>query len=207
MTRIITLLKTTVNWVTVNCLLQPLVFIKNIYSPLNTSTYFNQRTLASTPKTEGTHVGRQTKKTSQRSKWKRCLRFRKRRRGTAIVDTPKGILVVSENGKKYDLPGGAAKDGENQKDATLRELEEETKLKTTECFWLFDFKGRIQRDIKGGFFIDLHKVYLTKVTGIAQPNNEIKYISYTKNSKTPLSYAANQIIKKYFKRGLKADYY
>lgn len=51
--------------------------------------------------------------------------------------------------------------------------------------------------------MDLHKVYLVKVTGIAQPKNEINYIAYTQDSKVPLSYAANRIIKKYFKRGVK----
>lgn len=52
----------------------------------------------------------------------------KSRRGTAIVDTPKGILVVSHNNKTYGLPGGGVELGENQKQATIRELKEETAL-------------------------------------------------------------------------------
>jgi hypothetical protein len=56
----------------------------------------------------------QLKKTQKKQQsWRRCLRFRKRRRGTAIVDTPKGILLVSEDGKTYCLPGGAAKGEES----------------------------------------------------------------------------------------------
>ncbi len=135
--------------------------------------------------------------------WKRIFRYRKRRRGTAIVDTPRGILVVSEDGKKYDLPGGAAKDGESPRDAALRELEEETGLKTDECSYLFECNGCIQRDIKGGFFRDAHKVYLTKVTGVAEPKNEIKYIAYTKNSTVKLSSITNRIIEKYFEGRVK----
>jgi 8-oxo-dGTP diphosphatase len=136
-------------------------------------------------------------------RWQRCLRFRSRRRGTAVVDTCRGILVVSEDGKKYDLPGGAAKEGESRREAALRELEEETGLKADKCAWLFEYNGRIQRSVKGGFFKDNHKVYLMKVTGAAEPKNEIKHIAYTKDSKVTLSYAANQIIKKYSEAEIK----
>ncbi len=98
------------------------------------------------------------------------------------------------------MPGGAAKNRETRKDAAVRELEEETCLKTVECSWLFECKGRIQRDIKGGFFQDHHKVYLIKVNGVAEPKNEIKHVTYyTKGSQVNLSYAARQIINKYSK--------
>ncbi len=42
-----------------------------------------------------------------------------------------------------------------------------------------------------------------KVTGAAEPKNEIKHIAYTKDSKVTLSYAANQIIKKYSEAEIK----
>jgi 8-oxo-dGTP pyrophosphatase MutT (NUDIX family) len=134
----------------------------------------------------------------KRPKWRRLLRFRNRRRGTAIVDTPHGILVVSENGKTYNLPGGAAKGKESRQDAALRELEEETGLKATESFYLFEYAGRIQRDIKGGFFKDLHKVYLTKVSGVAKPKSEITHVAYTQDPNIKLSNATKRIIQKYF---------
>lgn len=131
------------------------------------------------------------------------MRFRKRRRGTAVIDTLRGILVVSEEGKTYSLPGGAAKDGESRREAALRELEEETGLKADECSYLFEYSGRLQRDKKGGFFRDAHKVFLMKTSGAAKPKNEIKYVSYTKDANVNLSSATKQIIRKYHEGGVK----
>jgi 8-oxo-dGTP diphosphatase len=51
-----------------------------------------------------------------------------RRRGTAIVETKKGILVVSGHGKVFMLPGGAANHKESRLQAAIRELQEETGL-------------------------------------------------------------------------------
>jgi len=47
---------------------------------------------------------------------------RRRRRGTVIVDTPKGILVVNEGESTYYLPGGGARMGESRRNAAMREL-------------------------------------------------------------------------------------
>jgi len=55
-------------------------------------------------------------------------RLSKRRRGTAIVDTSRGILVVSHGNRTFYLPGGGAEKGESQKNAAIRELKEETGL-------------------------------------------------------------------------------
>ena len=54
-----------------------------------------------------------------------------RKKGIAIVETRKGILVVSGNNKKiFGLPGGGADKGESRRRAASRELREETGLKT-----------------------------------------------------------------------------
>lgn len=50
----------------------------------------------------------------------------KRRRGTTIIDTPKGILVVSHNNKTFGLPEGGVEVSESQKQATLRRAKSRT---------------------------------------------------------------------------------
>ena len=65
----------------------------------------------------------------------------KRRRGTAIVDTPRGILVVSHENRTFYLPGGGAEKNESQKTATTRELKEETSLETVTCRFLFKYES------------------------------------------------------------------
>jgi ADP-ribose pyrophosphatase YjhB (NUDIX family) len=41
-----------------------------------------------------------------------------------IVDTPNGILLVSETGKRFSLPGGGTRHHESRESAAIRELEE-----------------------------------------------------------------------------------
>ena len=75
-----------------------------------------------------------------------------RRRGTAIVQTPKGILVVAGKRKMFLLPGGGAHPTESRQRAAIRELEEETGLQATSCKYLFPYNepthglhGKIKR--------------------------------------------------------------
>ena len=51
-----------------------------------------------------------------------------RRRGTAIVDSSLGILLVSSRGRIFLLPGGGTKKEESRMDAALRGLKDETGL-------------------------------------------------------------------------------
>lgn len=105
--------------------------------------------------------------------------------------------MVSEGGKSYSLPGGGARGKESREDAAIRELNEETGLKTVDCFYLFEFKGGIHKDYRGGFFRDAHRVFRMKTVGDARPRKEIKHIAYYDGSNVDLSYGTKKILEKY----------
>ena len=125
-----------------------------------------------------------------------------RRRGTAIVETPKGILVASGRKKVFLLPGGGAEKWESRRRATIRELKEETGLKAYYWKYLFTYnepkytlKGK-KKKIR-----NLHKVFLIKAYGIPKPNyHDVRYISYyTSNSNIRISGMTKIILDKYLK--------
>jgi len=122
---------------------------------------------------------------------------RARRRGTAIVDTPKGILVVSKDGKNFLLPGGGARRDETWQDATERELKEETGLEVVDIAYLFEFTGITRTGARGGLFRNAHKAFLVTATGVAEPRQEIKRVAYYDGSDPRLSYSARKIIERY----------
>jgi 8-oxo-dGTP diphosphatase len=121
-----------------------------------------------------------------------------RRRGTAIVDSPEGILVVSESGNRYSLPGGNARKGESRRKAATRELREETGLKAVNCVYLFEYAGGgIHKDMKGGFFKTVHKVFLVETEGVPRPRKEVKHICYFDGSDVNLHDSSRKIIERY----------
>jgi 8-oxo-dGTP diphosphatase len=113
--------------------------------------------------------------------------IRKRRRGTAIVESREGILVVSHDNRTFYLPGGGAEKGESRRDAAIRELYEETGLVATDCRFLFEYPS----------FINDHKVFLIETTGEAEPGNEIKYLDYFDGSNLKVSSTTWEIIELY----------
>ena len=125
-----------------------------------------------------------------------------RRRGTAIVEFPEGILVVSDNSdksKSFMLAGGKAHEGESRRSAAMRELKEETGLEPLESKYLFPHKGRLHRTYNGkGHFRDYHKVFLVTVNGTPKPQGEVKRIAFFKNgSGLKLSYSTREIIDRF----------
>lgn len=123
-----------------------------------------------------------------------------RRRGTAIVETPKGILVCASRNRLFMLPGGGANRGESRKRATIRELHEETGLKTVSCKFLFSYRGSKHKSHGGGFFRDMHKVFLIKAEGNPKPNyHDVSHIDYWKEgSNVRISRSTKEMIDIYF---------
>jgi 8-oxo-dGTP diphosphatase len=129
----------------------------------------------------------------------------KRRRGTAIVDTEKGILVTAGRGGVFILPGGGAGKHETRTEAAVRELREETGLKPYYVKYLFRYTGRVHKSHGHGYFRDYHTVCLIRAAGDARPRHEIKHIAYYKpGSEVRISGVTKEIIEKYYaykKRG------
>ncbi len=120
-----------------------------------------------------------------------------RRRGTAIVDTRKGILVVSLDGVNFTLPGGGAHRDESRREAAIRELMEETGMKAVSLTHLFEFLGGAHRGPRGGTFRNAHKVFLVTATGTPAPGQEVKRVAYYDGSGPSLTPSAQKIIAKY----------
>jgi 8-oxo-dGTP diphosphatase len=117
-----------------------------------------------------------------------------RRRGTAIIDTPKGILVVAGRKELYILPGGGAEHNESREEAVAREVMEETGLKVVSSKYLFEHNDAPERRIQ-----NLHKVFLLGVAGRVKPDgHEVRHIGYWKpGSDVPISNTTKLLIQKY----------
>lgn len=123
-----------------------------------------------------------------------------RRRGTAIVETKKGILVASGRRKLFLLPGGGAEKWESRKKATIRELREETGLKTIHCNYLFTYnEPKYNSDGRKRKIRNLHKVFLIQAQGHPKPNHhDVSHIDYWKlGSCIRIGKATKIIIDKY----------
>ncbi len=124
---------------------------------------------------------------------------KKRRRGTAIVETEEGILVTAGRGKVFILPGGGANRRETRIEAAMRELREETGLKPYYAKYLFRYVGSVHKSHGHGYFQNHHTVCLVKARGRASPRHEVKYVAYYKpGSSIRISGVTREIIEKYY---------
>lgn len=118
----------------------------------------------------------------------------KRRKGVAIVDTKKGILVGAIK-DTFILPGGGAKLWESRKKAAIRELYEETGLKTKKIKYLFSDVGIKLKNHKGKLVRNHSKCFLVESEGIPKPMHEMKKIAFYKpGSKLKIGEGSKKII-------------
>ncbi|MEK6811529.1 MAG: NUDIX domain-containing protein [Nanoarchaeota archaeon] len=126
--------------------------------------------------------------------------FIKRRKGVAIVDTKKGILVGAI-GNTFILPGGGAMPWESRKKAAIRELYEETGLKTKKIEYLFNDMGIKWHNHKGKLVQNYSKVFLVETEGVPKPRNEIRKIAfYNPKSKIKIGDGSKAIINLYLNK-------
>lgn len=103
-----------------------------------------------------------------------------RNRGTALVDTPSGILVTLEGGvSDLFLPGGGVEEGESELEAAIRELREEAGLEAVLAVPLFRFQSSINR----------HFVCYIQAIGHPALGHGVKYLGYYRDDKlTPIAW-------------------
>lgn len=112
------------------------------------------------------------------------------RRGTAIVENNQGILLVAGKNKEFMLPGGQARSRETRSQTAMRELREETGLKSQYATPLFEYQGKY----------NAHTVIKVKSYGKLRPRNEIKYVAWYNDKvqdNIKIAHSSQEIIKKY----------
>jgi 8-oxo-dGTP diphosphatase len=129
-----------------------------------------------------------------------------RRRGTVILETPRGILLTggyrAGRERPFILPGGGAEKGESRFVAALRELTEETHLRPYYAEIIFRHLGKVRPTMSGRHqFQDHHTVCLVKATGVPRPGGgDAKRIAYyTPGCSIRISTTTREIIEKYYR--------
>jgi len=122
----------------------------------------------------------------------------KRRRGAAIIETPKGVLLCARKDSDFMIPGGGANFLETRKRAAIREVFEELGLKTKSAKYIFSYEGPVHKNKHGKIQQNFAKVFLLETIGKPKPAQEISKIAYWKpGSKLKLMTGAKTALEKY----------
>jgi 8-oxo-dGTP diphosphatase len=132
-------------------------------------------------------------------------KVRIRRRGTVILETPRGILLTGGHKagreRPFILPGGGANRGESRFVAALRELTEETHLRPYYAEIIFRHLGKVRPTMSGqDKYQDHHTVCLVKATGYPRPGggDAIHIAYYYPGCNVKISTTTREIIERYY---------
>jgi ADP-ribose pyrophosphatase YjhB (NUDIX family) len=124
-----------------------------------------------------------------------------RRRGTAIIEKHKGILLTAGRHGAFILPGGGANRDESRFVAAIRELKEETGLLAYSSEIIFKHLGKIKPTHSGRHkFQDHHTVCVVKASGTPRPGGgDAKRLNYYyPGCKVHISTETKEIIERYY---------
>ena len=113
----------------------------------------------------------------------------RRRRATAIVEYPEGILVTVMRYMACGLPGGSIQPGEAEEVVVVRELREETGLIVDEAILLFHYETLVSD----------HAVFWVQARGTPAPRGKVDQLAYYRpGSALNLSPEAQAIIDRFY---------
>jgi ADP-ribose pyrophosphatase YjhB (NUDIX family) len=113
----------------------------------------------------------------------------RRRRATAIVEYPDGILVTVMRYMACGLPGGSIQPGEAEEVVVVRELREETCLIAEQAILLFHYETAVSD----------HAVFWVLARGTPEPCGKVDQLAYYRPGSTlNLSPEAQAIIERYY---------
>lgn len=121
-----------------------------------------------------------------------------RNRATVIVETDAGILIVQENNRIYNLPGGGIDRGESPEAAAIRELKEETDLDAVSVKFLFNYCRKLN-SVDDRQRQTHHAVFSIEAVGTPQPSDDgiLQIRFYQPGDDVIIGRSAGQIIEKY----------
>jgi 8-oxo-dGTP pyrophosphatase MutT (NUDIX family) len=94
--------------------------------------------------------------------------LQKRRRATAIIEYPQGLLLAKMRTMAAMLPGGGVHPGESDEHAVIREVAEETGLRVQRAHLLFEYES----------FAHTHAVFWVVAPGEPRPCQEVDQLLY-----------------------------